>query len=50
MDITNITKPARKLLPLKYCGAVIVAAGSASASSEEFATKAEVMALLSYLE
>ena len=30
MDITNITKPARKLLPLKYCGAVIVAAGSAS--------------------
>ena len=30
MDITKITKPARKLLPLKYCGVVIVAAGSAS--------------------
>ena len=30
MDITKITKPARKLLPLKKCGAVIVAAGSAS--------------------
>ena len=30
MDITKFTKPARKLLPLKYCGAVIVAAGSAS--------------------
>ena len=30
MDITKVTKPARKLLPLKYCGAVIVAAGSAS--------------------
>ena len=30
MDITRITKPARKLLPLKTCGAVIVAAGSAS--------------------
>jgi 2-C-methyl-D-erythritol 4-phosphate cytidylyltransferase len=30
MDITKLTKPARKLLPLKYCGAVIVAAGSAS--------------------
>ncbi len=30
MDITKITKPARKLLPLKYCGAVIVAAGNAS--------------------
>ena len=30
MDITKITKPARKLLPLKNCGAVIVAAGSAS--------------------
>ena len=30
MDITKITKPARKLLPLKRCGAVIVAAGSAS--------------------
>ena len=30
MDITAITKPARKLLKLKRCGAVIVAAGSAS--------------------
>ena len=30
MDITKLTKPARKLLPLKHCGAVIVAAGSAS--------------------
>ena len=30
MDITKITKPARKLLPLKKCGVVIVAAGSAS--------------------
>lgn len=32
MDSTKITKPARKLLNLKtkYCGAVIVAAGSAS--------------------
>ena len=30
MDMTKITKPARKLLPLKRCGAVIVAAGSAS--------------------
>ena len=30
MDITKITKPARKVLPLKTCGAVIVAAGSAS--------------------
>lgn len=32
MDSTKITKPARKLLnlKLKYCGAVIVAAGSAS--------------------
>ena len=30
MDITNITRPARKLLPLKTCGAVIVAAGTAS--------------------
>ena len=30
MDITRITKPARKLLPLKKCGAVIVAAGTAS--------------------
>jgi 2-C-methyl-D-erythritol 4-phosphate cytidylyltransferase len=30
MDITKITKPARKVLKLKKCGAVIVAAGSAS--------------------
>ena len=30
MDITKITRPARKLLPLKTCGAVIVAAGTAS--------------------
>ena len=30
MDITKITKPARKLLPLKTCGVVVVAAGSAS--------------------
>lgn len=30
MKITKITKPARRLLKLKYCGAVIVAAGSAS--------------------
>ena len=30
MDITKVTRPARKLLKLKYCGAVIVAAGSAS--------------------
>ena len=30
MDITKITKPARTLLPLKKCGAVIVAAGNAS--------------------
>ena len=30
MDITKFTRPARKLLPLKYCGAVIVAAGTAS--------------------
>ncbi len=30
MDITKITRPARKLLPLKPCGAVIVAAGSAA--------------------
>ena len=30
MDITKITKPMRKALPLKTCGAVIVAAGSAS--------------------
>ena len=30
MDITKVTKPARRLLKLKYCGAVIVAAGNAS--------------------
>ena len=30
MDLTRITKPARKVLKLKKCGAVIVAAGSAS--------------------
>ena len=30
MDITKITHPMRKVLPLKTCGAVIVAAGSAS--------------------
>ena len=30
MDITRLTRPARKLLPLKTCGAVIVAAGSAT--------------------
>ena len=30
MKITKVTRPARKLLKLKYCGAVIVAAGSAS--------------------
>ena len=30
MDITNVTRPARKLLKLKSCGAVIVAAGSAT--------------------
>lgn len=30
MDITKLTRPARKLLKLKRCGAVIVAAGSAS--------------------
>ncbi len=30
MDITKITRPARKLLKLKYCGAVIVSAGNAS--------------------
>jgi len=30
MKLTKITRPARRLLPLKYCGAVIVAAGSAS--------------------
>ena len=30
MKITDITKAARKVLPLGYCGAVIVAAGTAS--------------------
>ena len=30
MDITSITRPARRLLKLGYCGAVIVAAGNAS--------------------
>ncbi len=30
MDITKVTRPMRKLLSLKTCGAVIVAAGSAS--------------------
>jgi len=30
MDITPVTKPLRRLIKLKYCGAVIVAAGSAS--------------------
>ena len=30
MDISKITKPMRRVLKLKYCGAVIVAAGSAS--------------------
>ena len=30
MDIQKLTKPARHILKLKYCGAVIVAAGSAS--------------------
>lgn len=30
MNITKITKPARKLLKLQYCGAVIVAAGRSS--------------------
>lgn len=30
MDITKFTRPARKLLPLKFCGVVIVAAGTAS--------------------
>lgn len=30
MDITKITRPARKVLKLKKCGAVIVAAGNAS--------------------
>ena len=30
MSFSDITRTARKLLPLKYCGAVIVAAGTAS--------------------
>lgn len=30
MDMTMVTKPGRKLLRLKYCGAVIVAAGASS--------------------
>ena len=30
MDISKITRQGRKLLKLKHCGAVIVAAGSAS--------------------
>ena len=30
MDISAVTKGMRKALPLKYCGAVIVAAGTAS--------------------
>ena len=30
MDISNVTRQGRKLLKLKYCGAVIVAAGFAS--------------------
>ena len=30
MDISKITKPMRRVLKLKYCGSVIVAAGSAS--------------------
>lgn len=30
MKVTEITKGMRKVLPLKYCGAVIVAAGTAS--------------------
>ena len=30
MKLTDATRAARKLLPLKYCGAVIVAAGNAS--------------------
>lgn len=30
MDITKVTRPARKVFKLKYCGAVIVAAGTAS--------------------
>ena len=30
MDMSNVTDGIRKVLPLKYCGAVIVAAGTAS--------------------
>ncbi len=30
MDISKLTNTVRKILPLKYCGAVIVAAGTAS--------------------
>ena len=30
MKLTDVTKKTRRILPLKYCGAVIVAAGSAS--------------------
>ena len=30
MDISKLTQKAREVLPLKYCGAVIVAAGNAS--------------------
>ena len=30
MDFSQFTKAVRKVLPLKYCGAVIVAAGTAS--------------------
>ncbi len=30
MKVTNVTKQARKILPLRRCGAVIVAAGTAS--------------------
>lgn len=30
MEISNVTKFIRKVLPLRYCGAVIVAAGTAS--------------------
>ena len=30
MDISKVTNGIRSVLPLKYCGAVIVAAGTAS--------------------
>ena len=30
MDMSKLSNPVRKILPLKKCGAVIVAAGSAS--------------------